>query len=295
MGQSPDPKLLNGFDLSDALIPLNEIKRGGPPRDGIPSIDQPVFLSASDQHSLNNNDQVLGVYLNGIAKAYPIDIMDWHEIVNDKFDGKGVFITYCPLCGSGIAFSSEFKSINLEFGVSGLLYNSDVLMYDRKTLSLWSQLMGKAVSGEYKNTSLEMIPTYNISWGQWEKRHPGTQVMSRETGYDRDYDNPPYKGYDKSNYLYFPVSNSDERYSLKTWVFGIELDGKYKAYPFPELEKSNNKFRDKINGIEIDVQYNPESRSAIFTTLSVKEIPSITLFWFAWMAFHPKSEVFKSP
>ncbi|MBZ9731653.1 DUF3179 domain-containing protein, partial [Salegentibacter sp. JZCK2] len=117
-----------GFDLSNASIPISEIKDGGPPKDGIPSIDSPKFLSAS-KAILSKNDRILGVYENGIAKAYPIAIMNYHEIVNDDFEGKAVVITYCPLCGSGIAFNAKVNDKILNFGVSGLLYNSDVLLY----------------------------------------------------------------------------------------------------------------------------------------------------------------------
>lgn len=129
----------NGFDLGNSSILVEDIKSGGPPKDGIPAIDHPKFLSAS-KASLSNNDRILGVHENGIAKAYPIAIMNYHEIVNDLFGNKAVVVTYCPLCGSGIAFNAKINDQTLSFGVSGLLYNSDVLLYDRETESLWSQL-----------------------------------------------------------------------------------------------------------------------------------------------------------
>ncbi|NIR48043.1 DUF3179 domain-containing protein, partial [candidate division KSB1 bacterium] len=144
----------NGFDLSGSLIPPDEILAGGPPRDGIPAIDNPKFVSPSEADFLQPEDRVLGIDRNGVAKAYPIKIVNWHEIINDRFGDEAVVVTYCPLCGSGVAFSAEINAKATTFGVSGLLYNNDVLLYDRRTKSLWSQLMGKAVTGPLKAEEL---------------------------------------------------------------------------------------------------------------------------------------------
>ncbi len=121
----------NGFDLKGALIPVNQIHGGGPPKDGIPSIDQPTFVLADEEDYLQNDAAVLGINYQGIIKAYPINILNWHEIVNDQFNQEPVVITFCPLCGSGMAFSASINGKAHTFGVSGLLYNSDVLLYDR--------------------------------------------------------------------------------------------------------------------------------------------------------------------
>ena len=131
---------MKGFDLSNASIPVDEIKDGGPPKDGIPAIDQPEFKKASAVQ-LDEQTRVMGVKVNEVAKAYPVPIMNYHEIVNDMFAGRPVVVTYCPLCGSGIAFDAAIDGERKTFGVSGLLYNSDVLLYDRQTESLWSQIM----------------------------------------------------------------------------------------------------------------------------------------------------------
>jgi hypothetical protein len=149
---------MKGFDLSNAQIPVAEILDGGPPKDGIPAIDRPEFLKASVA-KLPDETRVLGVWVNGIAKAYPINFMNYHEIVNDLFANRPVVVMYCPLCGSGIAFDALVKGGPRTFGVSGLLYNSDVLLYDRHSESLWSQLMMEAVSGPMAGTALEMLPT----------------------------------------------------------------------------------------------------------------------------------------
>ena len=149
---------LNGFTIDDPLVPENEILRGGPPRDGIPSIDHPNFIS-SQAAELDSTDKVLGIHLNGVSKAYPINILNYHELVNDQFNGQAVAISFCPLCGTGIAFDAQLPNgESRSFGVSGLLYNSDLLMYDRETQSLWSQMEGKAINGPEKGTILERLP-----------------------------------------------------------------------------------------------------------------------------------------
>jgi hypothetical protein len=139
--------LKNGFDLTDALVPGNEVHSGGPPRDGIPAIDKPRFVTATAASFLKGDERVLGIRHNGVSKAYPITILSWHEIVNDRFAGDPVAISYCPLCGTGIAYRARADDQALTFGVSGLLYNSDMLLYDRNTGSLWSQIMRQAISG----------------------------------------------------------------------------------------------------------------------------------------------------
>jgi len=131
-------KNLNGFSINNPLVSADLIQRGGPPRDGIPSIDAPRFVTAADAQHISATDRVLGLTVNNIAKAYPIKILNYHEIINDRFNTTPVAVTFCPLCGTGIAFIADIDNTTRSFGVSGLLYNSDVLMYDRETESLWS-------------------------------------------------------------------------------------------------------------------------------------------------------------
>jgi hypothetical protein len=187
---------MNGFDLDGALVSAEEILFGGPPKDGIPAIDKPVFVKASQARSLREDDRVLAITRNRISKAYPIRIMNWHEIVNDQFGDEGIAITYCPLCGSGIAFRADVAGQTLKFGVSGLLYNSGVLLFDRQTRSLWSQILAKAVTGPMKGNNLRAIPITHTSWAVWRKLQPDTFVLTEETGFRRDYTGNPYAGYE---------------------------------------------------------------------------------------------------
>lgn len=283
----------NSFDLSNSSIPVEEIKSGGPPKDGIPAIDNPKFLKASET-SLKKQARILGVYENGIAKAYPIAILNYHEIVNDHFGEQAVVITYCPLCGSGIAFDAQINEEVLTFGVSGLLYNSDVLLYDRQTESLWSQLKYEAVTGELKGEILKILNTANTTWKAWKDKHPTTLVLSEDTGFNRDYSRDPYPNYEQNQQLYFPVSNVNDLFEPKERVIGLEINGKSKAYPFSELKKLKGKvLEDSFEGQELKITYNSQAQSAEILDENGKQIPAVTNFWFAWFTFNPETEVYE--
>ena len=282
----------NGFLLDDALVPAGEIRRGGPPRDGIPALDMPDVIPAADADYLRDSDRVLGVSIRGRARAYPIGILNHHEIVNDVVGGEMITVTWCPLCGSGIAFESAVDGRSLEFGVSGLLYNSDVLMYDRQTESLWSQIMKTAISGELKGAELTTIPLAHTTWRDWRSRYPGTDVLSTRTGHWRDYDENPYAGYERRNSLYFPVSAENRTYPRKTLVVGVELDGRYKAYPFDELRKGPKQFTDTVGDKQVTVSFDDDNGTASITSGDGEVLTAVILYWFAWYAFHPDTEIF---
>jgi len=275
----------NGFIIKSPLVPLSQIYHGGPPRDGIPSIDQPRFIAAHQETYLRDSDRVLGLEGTEQDKAYPVRILNWHEIINDG----DTLISYCPLCGTGMAF----KSVDSNFGVSGLLYNSDMLLYDRETHSLWSQILGQAISGKRKGQYLHMLPLQHTSWANWKENHPDTLVLSENTGFSRNYNHTPYGNYATSTSLYFPIDSKDRRYHPKEMVIGLHYKGIYKAYPFIELSKMKQaSFQDSIAGDKIEVRFNSEHRSGNIYLSTGKPIPSLTSYWFAWYAFHPTTEVF---
>ena len=277
----------NGFDLTDALVPASKILSGGPPRDGIPAIDTPRFVSAGAASFLKGSDRVLGIRRHGVTRAYPVAILNWHEIVNDVLAGEPVVVSYCPLCGTGIAYLARARGKDLTFGVSGLLYNSDMLLYDRKTRSLWSQIMRQAVSGPMKGEKLEAIPLEHTRWSEWRRRYPDTRVLSTNTGFHRDYTRSPYMGYEKSRKIWFPVQAQDDRYHPKEPVLGVEVDGQFKAYPFVELGKSGGDVHDTLAGREIVVSYDRRNHAATAAFVNGGQLPAVTAFWFAWYAFHP--------
>lgn len=282
----------NGFDLRDAAIPAEEIVPGGPQRDGIPAIDRPKFIPVSEVEYLEVYDRVLGIVRNGLARAYPIRILNWHEIVNDRFGYEPVVITYCPLCGSGVAYLATVAGQSRTFGVSGLLYNNDVLLYDRETESLWSQILSQAVSGPSNGSELEMIPLSHTTWGDWRRKHPNCQVLSPDTGFNRDYGRDPYTGYVNTERTMFPLSHQDDRYHAKERVLGVEINNQYIAFPFSELVKEALPLKTRFNGEDLVINFDEIHESARVTDATGEVIPGIILYWFAWVAFHPDTEVF---
>ena len=284
----------NDFDLSNALVAADEVLLGGPPRDGIPAIDHPRFVSVTDAGFLARDERVLGVVRNGEKKAYPISILNWHEIVNDRFGDKRVVITYCPLCGSGMAFLAQLSGTSLTFGVSGLLYNSDMLLFDRQTDSRWSQIAAQAISGPHKGRRLKAIPLAHTTWADWRQRYPDTRVLSQDTGYSRNYNRSPYSGYETSRALYFPVKFRARGYHPKERVLGLEIGDKYKAYPFSELAKGPGLVRDRMAGKDIEVHFDEKHQTAKAIDKTGNELATVIAYWFAWYGFHPETEVYKA-
>ncbi len=284
---------LNGFKIDEPLVPSRLIKQGGPPRDGIPSIDAPQFVTAGEASHLRGTDKVLGLYHNDVAKAYPIRILNYHEIVNDRFGTEPVAVTFCPLCGTGIAFSAVTDHGPRNFGVSGLLYNSDVLMYDRETESLWSQILGSAINGPSKGQALTALPVLHTTWSDWWRRHPDTLILTEPATSGRNYNVDPYLGYAKTNDLWFPVANRDNRYPAKSVVIGTVILGKPYAWPFAELPSDQKILTDRVANTKISVEYDHATGAAVVRNSQGDEIPSFTVFWFAWIAFHPNTIVWQ--
>lgn len=278
------------------IVPLDEIYQGclgG--KDCIPSIDDPKFLKSNEQDFMKDEDLVLGVNLNNIQKAYPIKILNWHEIVNDKFEDIPIAVTYCPLCASSLAFIREINSKEVEFGVSGKLYNSDLVMYDRLTNTYWDQIEGKAIVGELTGTLLKQVPVEVIIWKDWLNAYPNTLVLSKETGYSRNYESYPYGNYETVREVYFPIINRDtqERLHEKTLVYGIELDDKFKAYP-QDIVKQKKSFDDEFAGTTLHFEVDENNIVKIKDKNTGKEINKISLFWFAWFTFHPGTGVYNN-
>ncbi|MEW8028163.1 MAG: DUF3179 domain-containing protein [Candidatus Thiodiazotropha sp.] len=293
IGQAEARSYKSGFDVTDALVPIEQIMPGGPPKDGIPSIDSPKFIPAGKVDFLNPEDRVLGLSYNGFVRAYPIAIMNWHEIVNDRFGNQPIAVTFCPLCGTGIAFKAEHNNRPLSFGVSGLLFNSDVLLYDRNTESLWSQIKMQAISGKYKGERLQPVALYHTTWSDWNQKYPNSQVLSEDTGYIRNYRRSPYGDYETSRSIYFPVEFAAKGYHPKERVLGVNIAGIVKAYPFAELAKTSGRIGDSVGGESIEIEYDIENQAARAIDAEGKTLPTVTAFWFAWYAFHPDTQLFK--
>ena len=230
-----------GWDTDFSLhsVPFDEIISGGVPRDGIPPLDSPVFVSPDDADAwLASQEPVISFELNGEAKAYPLQILTWHEIVNDEIGGVPVIVTFCPLCNSAIVFDRRLDGVVLDFGTSGRLRNSDLIMWDRQTESWWQQLTGEAIVGQLTGHMLEFLPAPIVSWADFKAAHPAGQVLSRETGFGRSYGRNPYAGYDevgKPPFLFF--GELDGRLLPKERVVALTLGGTDVAIPFSALEK----------------------------------------------------------
>ncbi|MDP3937449.1 MAG: DUF3179 domain-containing protein [Deltaproteobacteria bacterium] len=276
----------NGFDLTRHAVPPSQILSGGPPRDGIPALLHARFVPAS-QSQLQPDDRVLGIAIGGRAKAYPLRILNWHEVVNDEIGGLPVVITYCPLCASGVAFDRRVDGQTLVFGVSGLLYNSNVLLYDRQSESLWTQIGMRAVAGPRTGARLRSLPLYHGTWSAWRARHPGTLVQSFDTGFIRSYDRDPYVDYPATQRLMFPVEPRSNRLPAKTLILGVEQAGEARAYPLGDLRGTAGPVRDRLGGREVRIVYDLEAGTATVLDEKGREIQSLVTYWFAWYAFHP--------
>jgi hypothetical protein len=208
--------------LPAPLIDPDELLSGGPPPDGIPAIDEPKFVRAATATFLEDDEPVLAIEVDREARAYPIQIMTWHEIVNDTIAGRPVTVSYCPLCNSAIAYDRRLGDRVLDFGTSGLLYRSALVMYDRQTESLWSHFTGEAVIGTLTGEELELIPMSTVSWSDWLAANPDGLVLSRDTGHTRSYGENPYPGYDDVDDPPFLFEGeTDDRLAAKERVVGI--------------------------------------------------------------------------
>jgi Protein of unknown function (DUF3179) len=314
------------------IVPLDQIVSGGPPPDGIPSIDSPKFNSVIDGNKfLVDSDKVVGININGDIRAYPLQILVWHEIVNDNVGGIPVAITYCPLCFTNQVFDRTVINTTLEFGTSGKLYNSNLVMYDRSSKSLWSQALGEGIVGKYAGIKLQKLPFDVAYWKDWKKIYPQSKVLSKDTGLARPYGADPYGDYYTTPDILFPVSNRDNRLGLKEIVVGLENEELSKAYKLQDIEKLkvindqlNNKsvtlfsvhplmarlFDPSVNGQTLLFKYNFTNNTFTdkqtvsqwdFEGKSIEgpmkgkqllRLPFDEGYWFEWAAFHPGTKVY---
>lgn len=285
-GQDPTEAFLEpGVRLS---VPRGEILSGGPPVDGIPALSHPKRVTAKEaERFLSAEDEVMGIVRNGQAMAYPIRLLNWHEIVNDEVGGIAIAATYCPLCKSGIFFDRRLEGKVMRLGVSGLLYKSDLILYDQETQSLWSQILAQSIAGPSIGKSLERLPAVQTSWKEWREMYPLTEVASFETGYARDYSRDPYQGYEKSERTYFPVGKLDTRLHPKEVVFGITRGTSTLAAPV-RLIKAKGKIPAALGKETITLTYEEGVRAR---GPDGREIPGVIAYWFAWSSFHPKTRL----
>lgn len=285
--------LLLGFTLDNSLVPRDEIQSGGPPKDGIPALRAPKVVSSADADFLRDEDLVVGFQQGDDARAYPLKVLNWHEVVNDTVGGRGVAITWCPLTASAVVFDRAAGDDTLTFGVSGLLYQGNVLVYDHQTESLWSQLGQRSVAGKRAGRALAALPAEVTSWGAWRAAHPKTRVVSTNTGHQRDYETDPYDQYHRSTGLMFPPKRHDARLRDKEKIFGLTIADASTAYPLEALAKVGSTV-DEVGGRRVRITHDSGADATRAVDASSGELlPGTTSYWFAWSAFHPGTSVWQ--
>lgn len=303
---SPPPGLRGVFywktDWSRSSIDLSELRSGGPPRDGIPPIDHPEFEKRAED-SRWSDEPVIVLELNGDARAYPLRILLWHEMVNDVVGGVPVTVTFCPLCHSAIVFDRRVGDRVLSFGVSGLLRKSDMVMWDRQTESLWQQFTGRGIVGEMTGVQLRIIPSRIISRGEFVRKYPRGKVLAPPSEVLRPYGRNPYVNYaekDRKPFLY--RGRIDNRYAPMERVTGIIRGDDVRVYPMSRVAREG-RIVDVVGGETVVLTYHPNVLSVLdkrnirdsrrdgsveVTDEQGNPVPHLDTFWFAWQAFHPE-------
>lgn len=287
-------------------VPLDEIISGGPPRDGIPPIDAPKFVSVGEAGAWLKDDEPGVAFSRGSThRFYPYQILVWHEIVNDTVPalsgiegaGERILVTYCPLCLTGFVFDPVVNGERVEFGTSGKLWKSNLVMYDRKTESLWSQILGRSIVGEMTGTKLPLLPSDQVRYGAWKRAHPGGKVLSRETGAARFYGGSPYGDYftptDFSRQL---AGVRDSRFQPEDVIFGIVVDGRAKAYAVKAV-LARGEVEDTFRGKTFVLRYERDLEAVrMFEKRpdgALERINPFSAFWFSWAAAHPDTAVYQ--
>ena len=268
-----------------ASIDIDLVLSGGPGKDGIPALTKPAFVSIAES---NENDSFRGILvtMGGEQRFYPYSILVWHEIVNDSIGDQHFSVTFCPLCGTGIVYNREFDDTVLEFKVSGLLYESNLLMYDTATESLWSQSLGKAVVGDRLGDMLRILPFQLLSFGELKKKYPRARVLSRDTGFSRNYSVYPYGEYEENNDLFFPVQFQDTRFPLKEQMYVIPFDGMYYAIPYDRIAEGEEFF------VEENISFRVvRDGSEITVFVQDQIVPGYFELWFSFFTNHQNDGV----
>ncbi len=240
-------------DTDEWIIPANEVFDGGPGKDGIPALTDPEFVSVADATFMADDELVVGYVSGGEVKAYPHLILDRHEIVNDDVDGRKIAIIYCPLTGTGLGWDRVVNGQETTFGVSGLLYNSNIIPYDRSTESNWSQIRLDCVNGDWAGTQAGTFHIVETTWKTWTQMYPNTVVVSTNTGHNRDYGRYPYADYKSDEGLFFPVAHEDDRLHYKERVHGIIRGEEVTVYRFETLGDSTTAIEDEVGGEDVVV------------------------------------------
>ncbi|TQO20095.1 uncharacterized protein DUF3179 [Rhodoglobus vestalii] len=276
-------------DWSQADPAISTALSGGPPKDGIPAIDEPQFEPVA---RFAHPDEVQAILVQGETetKAYPYNILIWHEVVNDTIDGLPISVTFCPLCGSAAVFDSVLPGgATTTFGVSGGLLESNMIMFDRTTETLWQQSTGKALAGEHYPHQLTLHSFQLLTVGEIKKRYPEALILSEQTGHSRSYDNNPYAGYGESEGFYFTPSRVDDRYPSKMIFVAFSFGKTHVAAPWLQLEDGRS-YETMVDGQEITLE--KADGELQITGPDAAEIPFYFEMWFSWAVQNDDGQVF---
>lgn len=260
--QSPNSNN-NKEEDADWLIPSDQVYVGAG-RDGIPSIDDPSFVKTSEADFLDSDDLVLGLKIGNQIKAYPHLILDYHEVVNDKISDTSVSVTYCPLTGSGIAWNRVINGEETTFGVSGLIHKNNLIAYDRNSNSYWSQMMVQSIKGPEMGATPETYHLIEMKWSSWKEAFPNSEVLSGVSGFESNYQTPPYGNYPNDNEsILFPIEREDDRLERKTYGHGIFYNSSLQVIPIEGFSEQGDIVNINVNGEEIIVIGNSEHKIAV--------------------------------
>jgi hypothetical protein len=264
--ESPPPGAAAQFstDFSKHSVSYGDILSGGPPKDGIPAIDAPSYVSIEDANGwINDVEPIIAVEVDGVSRAYPLQILTWHEIVNDVLNEKPLVVSFCPLCNTAIAFEREFDGQILDFGTTGRLRYSNLIMYDRQSETWWQQATGDGIAGDYTGEQLSFYPAALISWADFKSQYPEGDVLSKETGFNRNYGRNPYAGYDDINQTPFLFDGEfNNQLPPMARVLTVELKNETVAYTYTTLEEMSV-IQDTVGGEEIVVFWTEGTASAL--------------------------------
>ncbi len=289
-GSAEPGDALSQFDTSGLTVPRDEILSGGPPKDGIPALTDPKTAPVSEAR-FAGGQRVVVVTVSEEARAYPINILNWHEAINDRLGGTPIAVIYCPLCDSVSVVDRRLDGKVLEFGISGLLHQSNVLLYDRQDHALWSQVGLEAISGPHVGTSLKHVPWQITTFERFQQSHPNGTVVTTDTGHFRDYGRNPYRHYLATDRLMFPLKRKDDRLPVKEAVVGVRFQDEARAYPVRVIrEASGQTVRDRLAGETVELRADADG------TVRVVQVPDaaqvVHTFWFTWAAFHPETSIY---
>ena len=278
--QMPPTGEFPNTDFDKRIVDLSEIMSGGPPRDGIPAVDEPRYTSTEDAGEwLDPDEPVIAVEIDGEARAYPLQILIWHEIANDSLGGTPIAVTFCPLCNSAIVFDRRLDGEVLDFGTTGRLRLSDLVMYDRQTETWWQQLTGTGLIGEHAGRDLVRLPAVIVSWNDFRTAFPDATVLSRATGHSRPYGSNPYAGYDSSTQPFLLRSAPDPRLPPMERVLHVAAGGTERVYPFGAFT-DEPVINDEVGGEPVVVMSRSGTLSALDKTriADSRRIPSAAAF-----------------